>query len=188
VSVRDLFSAIERDHKRIIGILDAFDEDSDPDVPLSRRRKLAQQLVMEESRHEVAEERFLWPAVRELLEGGRQRTETGIRQEQAAKRALSRLEKAASNGGEQFEETLTHVARMLRDHVDYEESEALPRLRLRLSAEDASSLGALYEKALASGPTRPHPLTPAVPGILRTAGPAVGVIDSARDFLTRRGR
>jgi hypothetical protein len=39
-----------------------------------------------------------------------------------------------------------------------------------------------------SAPTRPHPHTPASPGVLKTVGAAAAVTDKARDAMTGRGR
>lgn len=198
-SVRDIFSRIERDHRKIIGILDALESEAEAEHPESvresmsrRRRKLAQQLVIEESRHEAAEEMHLWPAVRETVDGGRALSESGIRQEAKAKRLLHRLDKAASvvrdgDAGE-VEELLPHVGAALREHIAYEESKVLPRVRLALGEADASRLGLAYEHSKSSGPTRPHPMTPSLPGVLKTVGRAAAAMDTARDVLTRRGR
>lgn len=196
--VRDIFSRIERDHRKIIGILDALEieVDSNGDAShifvLRRRRKLAQQLVIEESRHEAAEEIYLWPAVRETVDAGRGRAESGVRQEGKAKRMLQHLDKAASRGRDDnpraVEDLLPSVSEALREHISYEESAVLPRLRLSLSDADAARLGLMYENAKTSGPTRPHPMTPPLPGILRTVGKAAAAMDTARDVVTRRGK
>ncbi len=38
-----------------------------------------------------------------------------------------------------------------------------------------------------TAPTRPHPHTPASPGVLKAAGPAAAAADKARDAVTGRG-
>lgn len=194
--MRDIFSRIERDHRKIIGILDALEEiagDGDGEVSWGSRRKLAQQLVIEESRHEAAEEMYLWPAVRETVDAGRGKAANGVRQEGSAKRLLQRLDKAASKPDRDGEDAagpglLSSISAALREHIAYEEATVLPRLRLSLSEADAARLGDMYEHAKASGPTRPHPLTPPLPGVLRTVGKASATLDTARDILMRRGR
>ena len=193
--VRDIFSRIERDHRKSIGILDALETEVDAENPGSasrRRRKLALQLVIEESRHEAAEELYLWPAVRETVDAGRGKAESGVRQEGQAKRMLQRLDKVVSrvrDGSPEFlEALLPSVSQTLREHIAYEEATVLPRLRLSLSEAGASRLGLMYENAKSSGPTRPHPMTPPLPGVLRTVGRAAAAVDTARDLITRRGR
>lgn len=193
--MRDIFSRIERDHRKIIGILDALETEVEDEKHASaarRRRKLAQQLVIEESRHEAAEEMYLWPAVRETMDAGRGRAESGVRQECVAKRMLQRLDKSVSrirDGSPEFvENLLPSLSEALRDHIAYEESNVLPRLRLSLAEASAAHLGVMYEKAKSSGPTRPHPMTPPLPGVLRTVGKAAAALDVTRDLITRRGR
>ena len=60
-------------------------------------------------------------------------------------------------------------------------------LRNALSAQQASELGDKIEEAKKTAPTRPHPHTPAAPGVLNTAGPAVAAADQARDAVSGRG-
>jgi hypothetical protein len=63
-----------------------------------------------------------------------------------------------------------------------------PGLRGALSSAEAQELGDKLSKAKELGPTLPHPHTPANPGVLKTAGPAVAVVDKLRDAVTGRGR
>jgi len=66
-----------------------------------------------------------------------------------------------------------------------------PGLRSVLSAETAAELGSELGSKIADGkktaPTRPHPRTPASPGVLKAAGPAAAAADKARDAVTGRG-
>jgi hypothetical protein len=73
------------------------------------------------------------------------------------------------------------------EHIAFEETRAWPGLRTALTPRQASDLGDALTKAKESGPTRPHPNTPASPGALKAAGPAVGLADKARDKITGRG-
>jgi hypothetical protein len=57
-----------------------------------------------------------------------------------------------------------------------------------MSEAEAADLGDSLEQAKKTAPTRPHPHTPASPGVLKTAGPAAAAADRARDAATGRGR
>jgi hypothetical protein len=63
-----------------------------------------------------------------------------------------------------------------------------PKLRLRLSDDEARQAGEALDRARAAAPTRPHPHTPPDPRLLRIVGPAIAAADRARDVLTGRGR
>jgi hypothetical protein len=85
---------------------------------------------------------------------------------------------------EQLLGTFTAAA---QEHIAFEETRAWPRLRAVLTTQQANELGEALIKAKESGPTRPHPNTPASPGALKATGPAVGLAGKARDKLTGRG-
>jgi hypothetical protein len=153
---------------------------------LTERRKLAQQLVIEESKHEAVEEMYFWPAVREHLAGGDQLADTAIGQEQEGKEVLARLDKLDA-GSAEFEKLLADFIRAGREHIDYEENRVWPELRAALSAQQSAELGGKIESAKKTAPTRPHPHTPPSPGALKATGPVAAAADKARDAMSDRG-
>jgi hypothetical protein len=56
-------------------------------------KKMVEQLVIEESKHEAVEEMYFWPAVREMLPGGDKLGGTAIGREQEGKEVLDKLDK-----------------------------------------------------------------------------------------------
>jgi hemerythrin-like domain-containing protein len=153
---------------------------------LALRKKMAEQLVIEESRHEAVEEMYFWPAVREHVPDGDRLADTAIGQEQAGKEVLAKLDKTEA-GDREFERLVTEFIKAGREHIGFEETQVWPLLRSALSAQQASDLGDQIEQAKKTAPTRPHPHTPASPGVLKTAGPAVGAADQVRDAASGRG-
>ncbi len=156
------------------------------DDQLTQRKKLAEQLVIEESRHEAVEEMYFWPAVRQHLPNGDELADTALGQEQEGKEVLAKLDKLDA-GDPEFEKLLAEFIRAGREHIDYEESHVWPALRVALTAQQAQELGGKLEAAKKTAPTRPHPHTPASPGALKTAGPVAAAADKARDAMTNRG-
>ena len=156
------------------------------DDALALRKKMAEQLVIEESRHEAVEEMHFWPAVRERVLGGEQLASTATAQEQAAKEVLHRLDKLDA-GDPEFEQLVAAFIRAGREHISFEETQVWPLLRTALSTEQANQLGDRLQAAKKTAPTRPHPHTPGSPGVLKTAGPAVAAADRARDAASGRG-
>ena len=153
---------------------------------LSMRKKMVEQLVIEESKHEALEEMYFWPAVREKLPDGDTLADTAIGQEQEGKEVLDKLDKLDA-GDAEFEKLVTKFIKAGRTHITYEETQVWPSLRNALSADDASQIGTKIEQGKKTAPTRPHPHTPPSPGVLTSAGPLRRAADRARDKAAGRG-
>ena len=184
------FDFLAKDHEEVkrmlseleLGPTAATGADSDQ---LALRKKMVQQLVIEASKHEAVEEMYFWPAVREALTDGTDLANQALDQEQEGKAVLDRLDKLAPEDGE-FEGLLAEFIRAGRAHIAFEETTVWPSLRSVLTAEQADELGSKLEQGKKTAPTRPHPKTPASPGLLKTAGPAVAAADRLRDKATGR--
>ncbi|HWG01997.1 MAG TPA: hemerythrin domain-containing protein [Trebonia sp.] len=182
----DVFTVLAADHDRIFALSNRLTGgNSEPHAGPKVRKAIAGELVMELSRHEVAEEIVFWPAVRDRANDGAELCAVALEQEATGKRLLNELAKTSA-GNEEFD-TLTHrVAAMLREHISYEQNIVWPRLRLKLSQEEVARLGAQIAAAKRRAPTRPHPHVPARPDLLKTIGPAAAVVDMARNAMLRR--
>jgi hemerythrin-like domain-containing protein len=185
------FDLLARDHAEVKQMLTQLElgavrQGNAGDGQLAERKKLAEQLVIEESRHEAVEEMYFWPAVRETLTDGDELADTAIGQEQEGKEVLAKLDKLDA-GTPEFEKLLADFIRAGREHIDYEESHVWPRMRSTLTAQQADELGSKLAAAKKTAPTRPHPHTPASPGVLKSTGPVVAAADKARDAMTDRG-
>jgi hemerythrin-like domain-containing protein len=187
----DAFEFLARDHAEVQQLLTQLEigavrQGATTTDQLAQRKKLAEQLVIEESRHEAIEEMHFWPAVREHLPNGNELADTAIAQEEDGKEMLDKLDKLDA-GTSEFERLLANFARAGREHIDYEEIHVWPRLRIALTQEQADELGGKLEAAKKTAPTRPHPRTPASPGALKTTGPIAAAADKVRDKITHRG-
>jgi hemerythrin-like domain-containing protein len=186
-----VFEILSRDHEEVKQMLAELESGptaatgAGPDQ-LALRKKMAETLVIEESRHEAAEEMHFWPTVRARLPHGGQLADQAISQEQEGKEVLARLDKADADDPD-FEALLSEFIGAGRDHIAFEENQVWPGLRASLTETEASELGSKIEQARTTGPTRPHSHMPAAPGVLKTAGPAAAAADKARDAMTGRG-
>ena len=153
---------------------------------LTQRKKLAEQLIIEESRHEAVEEMYFWPAVREHLPNGDELADTAIGQEDEGKEVLDELGKLDADDPE-FERVLAEFTRAGREHIDYEETRVWPELRAALTTEQSQDIGRKMEAAKKTAPTRPHPHAPSSPGALKATGPVAAAADKARDAITHHG-
>jgi hemerythrin-like domain-containing protein len=185
-----VFDVLAEDHEEVkrmlaeleLGPTAATGANSDQ---LALRRRMVQQLVIEESKHEAVEEMYFWPAVRKHLTDGNDLANQAQEQEQEGKTVLNRLDKLAPEDRE-FEVQLSQFTSAGRAHIAFEETTVWPDLRSVLTAEEAEHLGRQLEEGKETAPTRPHPHTPASPGVLKTAGPAVAAVDRLRDAATNR--
>jgi hypothetical protein len=127
------------------------------------------------------------PAVRRHLTDGDDLANQAQDQEQEGKVVLDRLDKLAP-ADEEFEARLTEFISAGRAHIQFEETIVWPGLRAALTAAEADDLGRELQEGKQTAPTRPHPHTPALPGLLKTAGPAVAAADRLRDTVTGRDK
>lgn len=179
----DLFDVLEADHIGVKGVLHQLEASNETE----QRAKLAETLVIEESKHEAAEEMHFWPAVRRYLVDGDRLADQAISQEEEGKQVLDALDKADARSAD-FDELVTRFAQAAQQHISFEENEVWPKLLAALNSEQLDDLGAEFAHAKETGPTRPHPKTPSSPGALKTAGAAAAATDRARDRLSGRGQ
>jgi hemerythrin-like domain-containing protein len=187
----DAFEVLAQDHAEVKQMLTQLEvgavrQGGAGAEQLAQRKKLAEQLVIEESKHEAVEEMYFWPSVREHLVGGDELADTAIAQEQEGKEVLDKLDKLDA-GDPEFEKLLAEFIRAGREHIDYEENQVWPGLRAALTEQQAEELGGKLEAGKKTAPTRPHPHTPATPGALKSTGPVAAAADKARDAITHRG-
>jgi hemerythrin superfamily protein len=186
------FDVLAKDHEEVKRMLTELElgptaaTGADPGQ-LALRQKMVEQLVIEESKHEAVEEMYFWPAVREHLEDGDDLANQAQDQEQEGKAVLDQLYKLAPDD-ERFESQLVQFTRAGRAHIAFEETSVWPYLRAALTAGEADDLGRKLEDGKKTAPTRPHPHTPASPGVLKAAGPAVAAADRLRDAATGRDK
>lgn len=187
----DVFTVLSQDHQEVKRMLAELEKG--PTVAtgasedqLALRKKMTEELIIEESRHEALEEMYFWPAVRDHIQSGSTLADEATGQEQAAKQILASLEKLGS-GDAEFEKLLGKFVMDAREHIEFEETQVWPLLRTALPAETSAELGEKIAEGKKTAPTRPHPHTPPSPSALKAAGPVAAAADKVRDKLTGRG-
>ncbi len=187
-----VFDVLGQDHQEVKRMLAELEKGPTVatganDNHLALRTKMVGELIIEESRHEAAEEMYFWPAVRDRLPNGDELANTAIGQEQEGKEVLDRLDKLNADQPE-FEDLVFAFISAGREHIAFEETKVWPPLRRTLTEDEAARLGDQIAEAKKTAPTRPHPHTPPSPGALKGAGPVVGAADRLRDAATGRGQ
>ncbi|MEU0372294.1 hemerythrin domain-containing protein [Streptomyces sp. NPDC006283] len=164
-----------------------FEQIRDSAADAGRRRELTGRMTIELVRHAVAEEEYLYPAVRSHVEGGAQLADEALEDHALVERLLRDLEDTEP-GQQEFEQTMTRLVEAVTEHVQDEEGRLFPLLRAACSTEHLNELGEKARAAKAEAPTRPHPAAPEKPPADKLLGPGAGLVDRARDMLRGHGR
>ena len=177
----DVIDVLTTDHREATGLIEQITSTTDP----AQRRDLADQLVAELVRHSVAEEMFVYPAMRDHLPNGQEAVDHDTSEHKELERLMKELESADESSPE-FLTVVGRITAVLADHVRDEETEQFPQLRANVPQETLVELKGKVETAKKVAPTRPHPAAPNAELFHKTVGPGVGLVDRLRDKLTGR--
>ncbi|MEU6307681.1 hemerythrin domain-containing protein [Streptomyces chartreusis] len=157
-------------------------------MPGSADRKLyADQVTMELVRHSVAEEAYLYPAVRRHVAGGDAIADREIEDHSTAERIMKDLERCDA-GDPEFDRLIGMLMSEVRSHIADEEQNLFPQLRAACPSDALDDLGDKVRQAKKVAPTRPHPAAPDKPPANKLLAPGAGLVDRLRDALTGRGK
>jgi hemerythrin superfamily protein len=177
---QDVVDILTTDHHEVMDLLGQI-----PTAEPAQRRDMTETVIAELMRHSVAEEMYVYPAMREHLPDGEREVQHDIEEHQQLVEVMKELEDVDASDP-RFLERLGRLEEVLRDHVSDEESDQFPQLRARLSREQLVEIGRKVETAKKAAPTRPHPSAPHSELFHKSVGPGVGLVDRLRDKLTGR--
>ena len=178
---QDVVDVLTTDHHEVLDLLQQIKTSTNTE----ERRDLADTVISELVRHSVAEEMFVYPAMRKHLPGGEEAVEHDIKEHKELELTMTKLE-AVSAEDPEFVQLLGQLETVLRDHVQDEEAEQFPGLRAQVPREELVEIAKKVEAAKKIAPTRPHPLAPNNAVFHMLVGPGVGLVDRLRDKLTNR--
>jgi len=177
---QDVVELLTTDHHEVLDLLSRI-----PGADPARRRDMADTVIAELMRHSVAEEMYVYPAMRDHLPDGESKVQHDVEEHQQLEEVMKELE-SIDAADPRFLEALGRLEAVLRDHVSDEERDQFPLLRAQLSAEQLVDMGQKVETAKKAAPTRPHPAAPHSELFHKLVGPGVGMVDRMRDKLTGR--
>jgi hemerythrin-like domain-containing protein len=190
---RDMISVLTQDHRDVEELFVRLEELANtrdtPDTSGERAeaRQIADQVITELSRHWAAEERHLYPALREYVPACLPLADLEVAEHAKAERNLKSLDWLDPDD-EEFWIRVEVLIAVIRAHTQIEEEELFPRLRAAVPREELIDLGGKVERTEHTGPTRPHPAVPDTPPGNKLAEPAAALLDRVRDALSDRGR
>lgn len=177
----DVVDVLTKDHAEMTQLIAQIWATDDP----HRRRELADIVISEIVQHAVAEEMFVYPAIREHLPNGTGVVEHDTDEHKQIERTMKDLEGLEATDT-RFAEVVRDLAKQLTHHADDEESEQFPQLRSHLPREKLVKLAEQVQAAKKIAPTRPHPGAPNDALFHFVVGPGVGLVDRLRDKLSGR--
>ncbi|RKE23486.1 hemerythrin domain-containing protein [Streptomyces sp. TLI_171] len=150
-------------------------------------RDVVDEVTIELVRHSVAEEQYLYPAVREHVQGGDGLADKEIEDHAKVEKMLKKLEQM-DTGDPQMTPLLHQLMDEVSAHVQDEEQNLFPMLAMACTPEQLNDLGDKVRRAKSMAPTRPHPAAPSSPTASKLLAPGAGLVDRARDFVSGRGK
>ena len=178
---QDVIDVLTTDHHEVLDLLQQIKVTTNAE----ERRDMADTVISELVRHSVAEEMYVYPAMRKHLPDGEEAVQHDISEHKEIEKTLKKLEGVSADDAE-FTQLLGQLETILRDHVDDEENKQFPGLRAQIPREDLVGMAKKVEAAKKIAPTRAHPLAPNNPVFHKLVGPGVGLVDRLRDKLTKR--
>ncbi|UQA90668.1 hemerythrin domain-containing protein [Streptomyces halobius] len=180
----DVIAELTRDHREVDDLFEKIEEAA-PEA--QERKRLVDQLTIELVRHSVAEEMYLYPAVRRHLTDGDALADKAIADHGRVERLLKDLEGRDVDDTD-FNHLIVKLRTEVTSHIKDEESRLFVQLRAACAQDDLSELGDKMRTVKKVAPTRPHPSAPTAPPVNRLLAPGTGLVDRARDFVTGRGK
>jgi hemerythrin superfamily protein len=177
----DVVDVLTADHREVAALIGEIWTTGDPGL----RRDLADTATAELVRHAVAEEMYVYPAMKKHLPNGEEAVNHDLDEHRQLEETLKELE-GVDGSDPRFSELLRTLDAVLADHITDEETKHFPQLRAALPPAELVELAGKVEAAKKVAPTRPHPSTPNNQLFHKLAGPGVGMVDRLRDRLSGR--
>jgi hypothetical protein len=178
---QSMTDALRSDHHAIAGWLAGDGAMSHTDEAAAERELVVMNLV----RHFVAEEQYLYPEVRHVLDHGDAIAEGHLTADRAIEAKLRKLEDpdltAVVLGA-----IWTEVHAEFAAHIERQDP-IFAALESACSPERLVHLGDEVSGAEQLAPTRPRSIVPSSPGLNKVASLVEGFVDHVRDHYTHRG-
>jgi hemerythrin superfamily protein len=176
----NLIDDIITDHREVESVFMQL-ESADPRT----QPELVEHVIAELVRHSVAEEQYLYPAAREVLDDGDELADHELKEHAEAEEVMKNIDKAGpSEPG--YDDLVRELIADIRHHIGDEENDLLPKLRDACTAEQLAELSEKFQRSKAMAPTRPHPMAPDKPPANKILDAGAGLVDRLRDALTGR--
>ena len=138
----DVVDVLVSDHRDVTALIGEIKTVTDPMI----RRDLTDTAISELVRHAVAEEMYVYPAMRRHLPDGENAVQHDIEEHKELERTMKQLEGLDVSTAE-FDAAIGRLETLLADHVQDEESEQFPELRRQVPPDELVQLAGMVENA-----------------------------------------
>jgi hemerythrin superfamily protein len=178
---QDVVDILTTDHHEVLDLIQQIKRSS----VAADRRDMADTVITELVRHSVAEEMYVYPAMRKHLQNGNEAVQHDVQEHKEIERTLKELE-GVDGDSAQFDGLIAQLESILQDHISDEENEQFPELRASIPRAELVEMAGKVNTAKKVAPTRPHPAAPNNQVFHKVVGPGVGLVDRLRDALSKR--
>jgi hemerythrin superfamily protein/gas vesicle protein len=175
----DAIQLIKNDHAEVDALFVRF-EAAHRSGDVGEQARLARAVVRALSIHAAIEEQLVYPSLREA--GVEDDVLEALEEHHVVKLTLAEIDGLPAED-RRFAAKVRVLIENVRQHVQEEEAELLPRLRRSLDAQQLTELGDALAVAKLTAPTRPHPAAPDEPPGVFVAGALSALLDRSRDAL-----
>lgn len=180
VDSETIFDLLSSDHRTLLGLTGTGAR------PFEVSPAICERIVTAAVRHFVAEEQYLLPLVREVVEDGDSVAHREFVEHRLVEDQLRTLEDQEHDPAAAAR-VLADVADSFKGHVAWEEEELFPLLRSRTTDERARALAGEVLGVEQIGPTRPRHVRVETPTLNKAVSLVEGYVDQVRDFFEHRG-
>lgn len=164
-------------HRQVGSLFDRCEQAAEPE----EKGRITSEIITLLSKHSGVEEMDVYPVIKH--EVSEPAADHLVDEHQELKELLAELESTdPTDGG--FDATVRRARAVFEQHIAEEEQDVFPRLSARLDDQALEELGSSVMRKWDSAPTHPHPNQPPAN---KVTGPAVGLVDKARDALRGDG-
>jgi hemerythrin superfamily protein len=153
----------------------------------SKKHMIVRKIVKDLSIHTTIEEQLFYPAVRDAVREAEEEVLEALEAHHIVKWVLSELERMTPDD-ERFDAKVKVLSKTVTAHVKDEEDRLFATVRESMDKKALRELGLALEAAKKVAPTHPHPRAPDAPPGNFVAGIGVGLVDRARDAVSRLAR
>ncbi len=170
----DITALLEQDHEAIVERLLEFETAHPED-----RATLFSELTAALTRHEVAEEIVVYPAIRSA-HGGAEVVKARRAEEAALEQLLAHIEQLDAST-EEFLGAVRDLRKAVLSHAAQEEDQVFPLLLALGEGSSLALLGQKFRGEKLAAPTHPHPHLPNSAVGNKVTGPFASLVDRMRD-------
>lgn len=132
---------LKQDHRGVEALFGRFET--------THQSSIAEEICQQLEVHTVAEERFVYPALRDGVSGGDKLADEAEHEHAEAKQIIGRVKRTTD--AEHLSEVVGELRRAIEHHVEEEEGTVFPKMESDLGATELEAIGAQVQEFKESG-------------------------------------